>query len=129
MGFLDNLENSLNALERQDERDGSQAQRMAEERNRKLAAEPTAELLKNSPWTKDLFDKAAVAGHKIRAKIYIAWIQSALRLEAKGRMLDLAPGPEGVVARYEKEGLEVTEPVDFASDPNDLLFRWLGDVK
>jgi hypothetical protein len=129
MGFLDNLESSLNNLERQEERNSSQAQQNVDDRRRRLASEPAAEQLKTSAWTKDLLDKSALAGHRMRAKVYIAWIGSTLRLEAKGRSLDLVPGPQGVTAQYEKGGSPVSEPVDFSTDPNTLLERWLGEEK
>lgn len=129
MGFLDNLESSLSNLERQDERDGSTAQNRAEERQRALAAEPAAEQLKNSAWTKQLFEQAAVTGHRLRTKIYIAWIGSTLRLEARGRRLDLVPGPDGVSARYEKNGEAVIEPVQFDAAPESLLDKWLSEDK
>ncbi len=129
MGFLDNLESSLNSLERTEERDASHSQRRAEERNRALAEGPAADQLKNGAWTRDLFEKAAIVGHRLRTKIYIGWVGSMLRLEAKGRALELTPGAGGVTARYEKEGQPVTEPVDFDSTPEDLLNRWLSEGK
>jgi hypothetical protein len=127
MGFLDNLESSLNNLERQDERDASNADRRAEERKRTLAVEPAATELKNGPWTKNLFDKAALVGHRRRTKIYLAWMGPNLRLEARGRTMDLVPGPDGVTARYEKNGAAVTEPVQFDVDPENLLEKWLSE--
>lgn len=127
MGFLDNLESSLDSLERQDERDGSNAERRAEDRQRSLAVGPAAEQLKNSPWTKQLFDSSAIVGHRLRAKVYIAWIDSTLRLEARGRALELVPTADGVQARYEKAGEPVTQPVDFDSSPEDLLNQWLSE--
>jgi hypothetical protein len=93
MGFLDNLESSLNSLERQDERDHSLAERRIQERSQTLAAAPSAEELKTSRWTEQLYERAALAGHRIRAKVYIAWIGTTLRLEVKGQRLDLVPQP------------------------------------
>ena len=126
MSFLDNLENSLKSLESREERDPNENRRRQDERSRALAVAPWAEQLKNSDFTKQLFDKAAIAGHKIRAKIYMAWFDTNLRLEAKGRTLELRPGPDGITAEYSNAaGDPVTEKVDLSSDPDALLARWL----
>jgi hypothetical protein len=127
MGFLDNLENSLKSLESQDERDPNAGKRRQEERARTLAAAPWAEQLKSSPFTQELMEKAALTGHRLRTKIYIAWMDTTLRLEAKGRKLDLEPTPTGVQANFmEPDGAVSSQPVDLASDPEDLLKTWLG---
>ena len=127
MSFLDNLENSLKSLERQDERDPTQGVRREEDRARTLAAAPWAEQLKNSTYTKDLFEKAALAGHKLRTKIYMAWFDTTLRLEAKGRTLELRPTPGGIVSEYETpSGEPVKHSVDLESNPDELLNHWLG---
>jgi len=127
MGFLDNLENSLNALERQDERDPGLRQKQDEERKRTLAVAPWAEQLKNSEYTKKLFEQAALFGHRIRTKIYLAWLENNLLLEARGRRLELRPTAAGVVAAFmEPDGKTQTEPVDLAGQPETLLEKWLG---
>jgi hypothetical protein len=127
MGFLDNLENSLKSLESREERDPNEGRRRESDRARTLAAAPWAEQLKNSEYTKDLFDKAAAAGHRIRAKVYMAWFDTTLRLEARGRTLELRPTPDGIVAHFVTEAGETAEePVDLSGDPNELLNRWLG---
>jgi hypothetical protein len=127
MSFLDNLENSLKALEGQEERDGSARQRRDDERSRSLAIAPWAERLKTSAYAKQLLDSSAAAGHRIRTKIYMAWIESTLRLEAKGRMLELRPTPDGIVAAFiTPEGEERTEAVDLNDTPDELLRKWLG---
>lgn len=128
MGFLDNLESSLNSLERQDERAQSgEAERRAAERSRALSTQPWAEKLKNSQYTKDLFNKSAAAGHRIRAKVYIAWIEQHLRLEARGRILELKPTSDGIVAEFTaQDGAPVRHPVDLKSNPSDLLDAWLA---
>jgi hypothetical protein len=126
MGFLDNLENSLKSLENQEERDGSERKRNESERSRTLAAAPWAEKLKSSPYIKELFEQTAIAGHRIRAKIYMAWLDTTLRLEAKGRKLDLKPTAEGIVAEYlEPDGTTRTEPINLGGKPADLLENWL----
>jgi hypothetical protein len=127
MSFLDNLENSLKNLESREERDPNAAQRKTEERARTLAAAPWAEQLKNSQFTKMLMDKAAETGHRLRTKIYIAWLDTTLRLEAKGRRLDLEPTPDGIRANFiEPDGEVSHKSVDLNGDPEDLLRAWLG---
>lgn len=127
MGFLDNLENSLKSLESREERDPSEAQRRQNDRARTLATAPWATQLKDSEYTKALFEKAAIAGHRLRAKVYMAWFDSILRLEARGRVLHLRPTANGIVAEYtDPEGKPVLEPVNLSSDPGDLLEHWLG---
>ena len=127
MDFLDNLENSLKNLESREERDGADQQRQADYRARALAAGPWAEKLKNGDWTKKLFDEAAIAGHRIRAKVYMAWLEQTLRLEVKGRTLVLEPTPDGIVGvQTEPDGSTKRAPVDLDSEPAELLSEWLG---
>ena len=126
MGFLDNLENSLKSLEARDERDPGEHKRREEDRARAVAAAPWAEKLKNSDYTKKLFDQAAIAGHRMRTKIYMAWFDSTLRLEAKGRRLELRPTPDGILAAFiEPDGTVHTQPADLETDPQHLLDQWL----
>jgi hypothetical protein len=130
MGFLDNLESSLKSLESQGERDGSEVLRRDEERNRRSAAAPWAEELKHCDFTRKLFEEAAVTGHRLRTKIYIAWLDTTLRLEAKGRALELRPTADGIVAAFipqPGEGITVENrrPLRLDSDPADLLRAWL----
>ena len=127
MSFLDNLENSLKSLESREERDPSAQQRKEDEQLRARAAAPWAEKLKTSAYTQQLFEQAAIAGHRIRTKIYMAWIDSTLRLEAKGRRLELQPTPDGIKASMvEEDGTSRTEPLDLEAKPEDLLDRWLS---
>ena len=127
MSYLDSLENSLNSLERQGERDhGDAARQRTAERSRAVAVQPWAEKLKSSEFTKELFNKSAVIGHRIRAKIYVAWIDERLRLEARGRVLELKPTAAGIVAEYTaRHGAAVAKMVDLNSDPGLLLDEWL----
>jgi hypothetical protein len=130
MGFLDNLENSLKGLESQGERDGSERLRQEEERNRRAAEAPWADQLRRSEFTRKLFDDAASAGHRLRTKIYIAWLDTTLRLEARGRRLELRPSPNGIEAVFIPEPLDgpATETVRrlaLDTDPADLLREWL----
>ena len=127
MSFLDNLENSLKSLETREERDPNAQQRREDEQLRARAAAPWAEKLKTSEYTKQLFEQAAIAGHRIRTKIYMAWIDSTLRLEAKGRRLDLQPTPDGIKASMiEEDGTSSTEPLDLSGKPELLLDKWLS---
>ena len=127
MDFLDNLENSLKNLEAREERDPQAEKRRDQERARTLAAAPWAEQLKASPFTQNLLEKAAVTGHRLRTKIYVAWLDTTLRLEAKGRKLDLEPTPEGIQANFIEPNGEVSHRrIDLSGDPEDLLRAWLG---
>jgi hypothetical protein len=129
MSFLDNLENSLKSLENREERDPNAQQRREDEQLRARAAAPWAEKLKTSAFTKQLFEQAAIAGHRIRTKIYMAWIDSTLRLEAKGRRLDLQPTPDGIKASMiEEDGTSSSEPLDLSGKPEDLLDKWLAQA-
>ena len=127
MGFLDNLENSLKNLEARDERNsGGAYERQAEERTRAAAAAPWAAQLKAADYTKQLLDQAAIAGHKMRTKIYMAWLESTLRLEARGRRLELRPTASGIVADFiEPDGTSRSQPVDLKGNPQTLLAEWL----
>jgi hypothetical protein len=125
-GFLDNLESSLKSLEDSEERDPREHLRRQEERTRAVAAGPWAERLKNGPYIQKLFEQAALAGHRIRTKIYMAWFDDTLRLEAKERRLELRPTADGVIAAFiETDGTTKTLAVDLTSDPSDLLGQWL----
>jgi hypothetical protein len=126
MGFLDNLENSLKNLESRDERDSGEQERRAEERARAAEAAPWAAQLKTADYTKQLLDEAAIEGHKIRTKIYMAWLDSTLRLEARGRRLELRPTASGIVADFiEPDGMSRSQPVDLNGNPQTLLSEWL----
>ncbi len=130
MGFLDNLENSLKALESSEEHDPSAVQRKQDERSRALAVAPWAEKLKESAYTRTLFEQAAIAGHRMRTKVYMSWLDNTLRLEAKERKLELRPTPDGIVAAFiEANREETTQPVDLDGDPAPLLSSWLGPLE
>jgi hypothetical protein len=92
-----------------------------------MAIAPWAAQLKDSEFTKLLLEKAAQTGHRLRTKIYVAWLDTTLRLEAKGRKLDLEPTPEGIRANFlEPDGEVSHKGVDLNADPGDLLGDWLG---
>jgi hypothetical protein len=126
MSFLDNLESSLKNLEAREERDPAAHRREEDDRRQAMAAAPWAEKLKSADYTKQLFEKATLAGHRMRAKVYMAWFGATLRLEAKGKRMDLRPTPDGIVADYESiEGRQTSRPVDLNGDPDELLNDWL----
>jgi hypothetical protein len=128
MDFLDNLENSLKNFEQQQERDSDAVARQMEARRRAGEIAPWADALKKSAYVQSLFEKAAVAGHRLRSKIYIAWLENTLRLEAKGRWCEIRPTSTGIQYEFvSPEGGTVTEALDLSSDPDLLLARWLGD--
>ena len=57
----------------------------------------------------------------------MAWFESTLRLEARGRILQLKPTVDGIVAEYtEPDGQPKLEKVDLAGDPDELLEHWIG---
>jgi hypothetical protein len=127
MSFLDNLENSLKSLESRDERDPHERERQQQERSQAVAAAPWAAKLKESAYTKALFDEAAVAGHRLRTKVYMAWFDSILRFEARERRLELRPMADGIVAVFiETDGETKTQPLDLNSSAADLMKQWLG---
>src|SRR5262245_31870877 len=122
MSFLDNLENNLKSLERQDERDTTIHQRREAERAKALASAPWAEKLKTSPYTRELMNKAAVEGHRLRAKVYMTWLGNTLRFELKDKKLELRPTPDGVQAAFIEDSEETKSlKIDFEEDPGKLL--------
>jgi hypothetical protein len=128
MDFLDNLENSLKNFEQQQERDSDSAVRQLEAR--RLAAEiaPWADALKTSSYVQTLFEKTAIAGHRLRTKIYIAWLDKVLRLEAKGQWCEIRPTRSGIEYEFISPGKgKITQPLDLSSDPDTLLTHWLND--
>jgi hypothetical protein len=127
MSFLDNLENSLKSLESQEDRGSNDRQKRDAERAAAIAAAPWAEKLKNGPYTQELLKQATRIGFEKRAKVYIAWIGTSLKLEARERKLELRPTPDGVTARFLEEGKETREEaLDLGGDPETLVRQWLG---
>lgn len=129
MSYLDNLENTLKSLESRDERDPLIEERRKSERDGALAAAPWADRLKNSEFTRNLMDAAAVMGHKLRTKIYMAWLGSSLRFELRQRRLELRPTAEGIVAVFMEGNNAITSrEVDLDSSPDALLDEWVGQI-
>jgi hypothetical protein len=129
MSFLDNLENNLKSLESNEQASEDRARQQRARINERAQAQaiaPNAETLKKGPYTAELLRQATRVGHALRTKVQIAWIGSALRLEARERRLELRPTPEGIVAVYLENGEEQrSEPLDLNGSPEDLLRRWL----
>jgi len=129
MSFLDNLENNLKSLESQEEgKEAAERSQRARESARAAAqaAAPWAEELKKGPFTADLLKQAARIGFSMRVKVHVAWLGTTLRLEARGRRLELRPTASGVVAAYLEGGVATrSEPLDLKSDAGELIRRWL----
>lgn len=130
MSFLDNLENSLKNLESSQEQDPSEVHRKRQKsRAEATAVAPWAEELRSSAFIQSLMDETAHAGRTLRSKIYMAWMDATLRLEAKGHSCEIRPTPNGIEAQYQRlsDGSEKNERVDLKGDPKALLQRWLFD--
>jgi len=127
MSFLDNLENNLKALESREEGGLDQNRRREAERERSLAVAPWAERLKREPYAQALMQQATIAGRQRRTKVNLAWIDTTLRLEARGHRLELRPRPDGIVAVFLQGGEEVRrEKIDLSGDPHGLTSKWMA---
>ncbi len=134
MSYLDNLENSLKNMEAQEERGSSRRDheriRKETERAKAAATAPFAEQLRRGPFTTELMNEAVRIGYGLRAKVYITWIDGALRLEARGHRLELKATPEGVLARsYAQGNLLNEEIVNLNGSAKKLAERWLNGLK
>jgi hypothetical protein len=128
MGYLDNLESSLKSLESQEERDGAQQNRRDADRALAIGVAPWAEKLKSGPFTLKLLEEAAVTGHRLKAKIYVAWLDRSLRLELRGHCVELRPTPTGIVAHYfSPDGTAgKVERIDLSGNPKAFLDNWIA---
>jgi hypothetical protein len=132
MGFLDNLENTLKALERQEERDPEKQkrdrERREEERNASILRAPHVEALRNSAFTSELLGQCRVVGREHRVLVQFTWLEDNLRLDAKEKRMELVPTAEGIVAVFYKDGTEIgQEKVDPEKDDAAALAkRWLA---
>jgi hypothetical protein len=126
MSFLDNLENNLKTLESGEQGGVDDRKRREEEKARAQASAPWAERLKQDPWTQTLMQRATKAGYQRRTKINLAWIGTTLRLEARGRRLELRPQPDGISAVF-LHGTEESkrQPVDLKKDSQKLVAEWM----
>lgn len=123
MSFLDNLENSLKALEGRDQSGPEDRRQRDLDRAAAIEAAPWADKLKTGPWTSELMKQAARLGHERRTKIFIAWLGSSLKLEARERKLELRPTPAGIEAVYKDP--ERRETVDLGGSAEQFLRNWL----
>jgi hypothetical protein len=132
MGFLDNLENDLKALENREERDPEKVRRDQErrdaDRTAALLRAPHAEALRTSPFTSDLLTHCRVIGHGQRVLVQFTWLGESLRMDAKTKRMDLTPTAEGITAIFSLNGDEVgREAIDpNVDDPATLARRWLS---
>jgi len=131
MGFLDNLENDLKALENREERDPEnvrrEQQRREADRSAALLRAPHAEALRASPFTSELLTQCRAIGHGLRVLVQFTWLGESLRLDAKEKRMDLLPTSEGITAvlslNGEEIGREVLDPE--VDDAAALARRWL----
>ena len=133
MGFLDNLENDLKALENREERDPEKLKRERErrdaDRTAALLRAPHADALKNSPFTMELLTQCRAIGHGQRVLVQFTWLGETLRLDAKAKRLELTPTAEGITAVFSLNGDETGRAaVDpRADDAAALARRWLAN--
>jgi len=127
MSYLDNLENTLKNLESRNEPDPLTNERREADRAGALAAAPWADRLKSGAFTTNLMDAAAVIGHKLRAKVYMAWLGNTLRFELRQSKLELRPTAEGVLAVFMEGNNEIkSHKVDLEGNPDTLIEEWIG---
>jgi len=131
MSFLDNLENNLKALEKQEERDPEKVrrdqQRREADRTAALLRAPHAEALRTSPFTSELLTQCRAIGHGLRVLVQFTWLGESLRLDAKEKRMDLTPTTEGIAAVLSLSGQEIgREIIDpKVEDAAALARRWL----
>ena len=128
MSYLDNLESNLKALESREERTAA-TKRPEFDRNQAKAAQPYAEQLRKSDFTKKLLDRVVQLAHGHRTKVYISWSGNALRLDARERRLELQPTPEGIGAVF-SAGYDVTarKKVDLTNNPEALAEDFVSSL-
>jgi hypothetical protein len=133
MSFLDNLENNLNALERQEEKDPEKVKRDHErreaDRTAALKRAPHAQALKNSPFTSELLTQCRLIGREQRVLVQFTWLGEKLRLDAKAKRMELVPTAEGIMAVFSLDGVETGQtPVDpEKADAAAIAKNWLTD--
>ena len=131
MSFLDNLENTLKALERQEEKDPEKQRRDREQRDAERTAAilraPHVEALRDSAFTSELLGQCRVVGRELKVLVQFTWLGETLRLDAKTKRMELMPTAEGVVAVMSEDGVETSRAaVDLAKDDAAALARrWL----
>lgn len=129
MSFLDNLENSVKAMEAREQRDPEalQRERQAREAAQEAARQSAPHAAALRDYAPNLLAAARLAGHASRTMVRMSWIQTTARFEAKAKRLDLRPAADGVVAVFSEDGVERgVEPLDLKADPAHLAARWLA---
>jgi hypothetical protein len=134
MGYLDNLEDNLKALENQEQRDPEkikrEQERRDEERTAALQRAPHADALKNSPFTSELLTQCRAIGHGQRVLVQFTWLGETLRLDAKEKRLQLTPDAKGITAIFSVNG-DVTDRATVDPNKDDaaaLAKRWLTSL-
>ena len=133
MGFLDNLENDLKALENREERDPEKVRRDQErreaDRTAALLRAPHAEELRTSPFTSELLTHCRAIGHGQRVLVQFTWLGETLRMDAKAKRMELTPTAEGITAIFSLNGEEMgREAIDPKADDAAALARcWLTE--
>lgn len=131
MSFLDNLENTLKALERQEEKDPEKQRRDRDqreaERSAALRRAPHVEALRDSAFTSELLGQCRLVGRELRVLVQFTWLGETLRLDAKDKRMELVPTAEGIIAVMSEGGAERAQvAVDPAvDDAAALARRWL----
>jgi hypothetical protein len=133
MSFLDNLENNLKNMESREERGSNSRQQQSRregDRTRARAVAPYLEELRKGPFTTELLNEATRIAHGYRTKVYMTWLDSTLRLEAREHRLELRATPDGVKAEFcraneasHSEMVELTVPKAKA-----LAEKWMKKV-
>ncbi|SRR5581483_9891830 len=128
MGFLDNLENNLKALENREEKDPEKLKRDQErreaERSEALRRAPYVEALKKSEFTSQLLTHCRMIGHGQRVLVRFTWIGDNLRLDAGPRRMELVPTADGISVVFSVDGAEVRRAkINVQSDDAEALAR------
>ncbi len=130
MSFLDNLENNLKALEGREQGSMDDHRRRDSERKEAVAAGPWADKLKRGTFAATMMQLATRSGFAIRTKVNLLWMNSTLRLEARGHKLELRPTASGVVAVFLYNNEETArEDVDLDASPEPLNERFMAILK
>jgi hypothetical protein len=133
MSYLDNLENSLKALESQEEKDPAAAQRRAEarvqQRDAAVKRAPYVKALQSSDFTGKLLGACRQLGPKLGMYVQVAWVDGALRLDVRNHRLEFTPTAEGIDAVYMTDGSEKRrETVDLNGDGAAVAKAWMESV-
>ncbi|MCU0228889.1 MAG: hypothetical protein MUF01_14745 [Bryobacterales bacterium] len=130
MSYLDNLENSLKALESSEERDpaavAAQQQRRAEERNAAVLRAPYVRALKSSAFTGQLLGACRKLGPTLGVYVQVTWVDEALRLDVREHRLSLTPTSEGIEAIFSRDQKELQRyAISLDGDGEALARQWL----